>query len=234
MIYIERQGYWPTAEGQLIGRYSWAQGNKAVQDAGGFFDLILTEAANMANSVPEMFDPLAAIGMLVASICLLSKCFSCSASHSPFTWSSMASRHARWRSRSMHAVDSNGCYVIVPAAGIMRVPHFHIATHAPVYIVTTWSLHRAAKGRSGKCNLKLLWDHGCCQCRREARLPCGDASDPLCPQAAEPDRPQDCGPGEPSPACSNDAALKRLSVSFSWAGDAVLRDWWPCNGPRRF
>ena len=42
-----------------------------MQDAGGFFDLILTEAANMANSVPEMFDPLAAIGMHVASACLL-------------------------------------------------------------------------------------------------------------------------------------------------------------------
>ena len=45
-----------------------------MQDAGGFFDLILTEAANMANSVPEMFDPLAAIGMPVASSCLPVKC----------------------------------------------------------------------------------------------------------------------------------------------------------------
>ena len=45
-----------------------------MQDAGGFFDLILTEAANMANSVPEMFDPLAAIGMPVASSRLPVKC----------------------------------------------------------------------------------------------------------------------------------------------------------------
>ena len=45
-----------------------------MQDAGGFFDLILTEAANMANSVPEMIDPLAAIGMPVASSCLPVQC----------------------------------------------------------------------------------------------------------------------------------------------------------------
>ena len=49
-----------------------------MQDAGGFFDLILTEAANMANTVPEMFDPLAAIGMPVAPaggiLCHLSLC----------------------------------------------------------------------------------------------------------------------------------------------------------------
>ena len=67
MVSIERQDCGPTAEVQFIGCCAWAQGNKAVQDAGGFFDLILTEAANMANSVPEMFDPLAAIGMHVAS-----------------------------------------------------------------------------------------------------------------------------------------------------------------------
>ena len=66
IICIKRQDYRPTAEVQWIKCTSWAQGNKAVQDAGGFFDLILTEAANMANTVPEMFDPLAAIGMPVA------------------------------------------------------------------------------------------------------------------------------------------------------------------------
>ena len=67
------------AEVQLIGCFSWAQGNKAVQDAGGFFDLLLTEAANMANTAPAMFDPLTAMGTRVASICLLIKCPFCSA-----------------------------------------------------------------------------------------------------------------------------------------------------------
>ena len=102
LIYIKRQDYRPTAEGPQIECYPWAQGNKAVQDAGGFFDLILTEAANMANTVPEMFDPLAAIGMpaapprgdFVASVSL-SSASSAVQHYESLARSSIASRHAR-------------------------------------------------------------------------------------------------------------------------------------------
>lgn len=59
--------------------------------------------------------------------------------------------------------------------------------------------------------------HCGCLCRREAGLPCGDASDPLCPQVAESDRSQDCGPGEPSPVCNLRKAAAFLLITLGRA-----------------
>ncbi len=40
----------------------WLQGNKLADDVGGFIDIILTQALSMANSIPDITNPLAVIG----------------------------------------------------------------------------------------------------------------------------------------------------------------------------
>ena len=42
----------------------WTQGNEAAQDVGGLIDIILSNAMSLANSMPDITDPLAALGSL--------------------------------------------------------------------------------------------------------------------------------------------------------------------------
>ena len=42
----------------------WTQGNKVAQDVGGLIDIILSNAMSLANSMPDITNPLAALGNL--------------------------------------------------------------------------------------------------------------------------------------------------------------------------